>query len=146
MIESLKSKSYQECNEPFINSTQRKIVDRYLLSIDNLYSKLVFTTGKVILYIFENNEWIEMNLEGPLYLYRRNNEENVSSQYRLIVLSRNNMQDFKLNIPNSFYLECQNQAVVFSHLDKNNIFGFWFDNELVVKKFYQVLQHILKNK
>lgn len=144
MIESVKSKSCKEPSEPFINSTQRKIVDRYLLSIDNLYSRLVFTTGKVILLAFENNEWAEMKLEGPLYLYRRNNKENISSQHRLVVLNRNNMQDFKLNIPNEFYLEYQNQAVIFSHSERSTVFGFWFDNELVVKRFYQTLRDILK--
>lgn len=130
------SKSLQSSNISHIKSTQSEMINRYLLSIDSLYLNLEFTAGMVVVYCFEN-EWIEMNFEGALYLYKRND-----LSHRLVILNRNGPSDFKLNIPSEFYVEYQTQFVTFSHLDRNNIFGLWFENEFIAKKLFQKLQEI----
>jgi len=122
-------------SQPFINATQRKIVDRYLQSQDALYTEVVFTAGKVVLHAFKD-EWVETNTEGPLYLYRRRDKEHPQ---RLLVMNRNGAEDFRLEIPREYELEYQEQFVIFSGKDKANIFGFWFDNEAAAKTLFKLL-------
>ena len=116
---------------------QDKILNRYLLSIDPSYEYVIFRASNANIYRFED-EWSEMGIEGSLYIYRRNKDEG----HRLIVFNRKGLNDFKLNISSHFYLEFENQFVIFSYLDKKNIFGFWFDNSQESKKFFKALESL----
>jgi hypothetical protein len=121
------------------NMTQEKILNRYLLSIDSSYDHVEFKAKNAHIYRFEE-EWAEMEIEGSLYIYSRTAERG----YILIVFNRKGLNDFKLNIPKDFYLELDNQFVIFSHSDKKNIFGFWFEQIQEAKDFHQILE-IYKN-
>lgn len=123
-----------------INSKQKEILDRHLRRIDKMYDSIAFSAEKVLLYTYMDN-WCEMGIEGAIYLYKRSG----APSHRLIVFNKKNLNDFKLNIPSDFYLELQEQFVIFSHTDKENIFGFWFEDDLDAKNLYEILTSILKN-
>lgn len=124
-----------------IGTTQEIILNRYLLSIDQNYKSVIFNVAKVSIYRFED-EWNEMGIEGSLYIYKRNADQ----EHRLIVFNRRGLNDFKLNIPKYFYLEIENQFAIFSHTDKKNIFGFWFDEGKTAGKFGKVLESLMGEK
>lgn len=120
-----------------MNSQQHLILNRYLRRMDPGYEEVLFSAQNVLLYSFEK-EWVEMDIEGPLFLYRRKGE--VCN--RLVVFNRSGQKDFKLNIPEIFYLEEQDQFVIFSQNKKERIMGFWSDNESVSKRLYKSLQSL----
>lgn len=105
-----------------------------------------------------------MEIEGPLYLYERTEHHTINEyskddnttndiisditsesreiSFRLIVFNKYNPSDFKLNIPHIFYVEYQNNFVIFSSQEKENIFGFWIEKEEEAIEFYQTLVRI----
>lgn len=117
------------------NMTQEKILNRYLSSIDPSYDYVVFKAGNTYVYRYEE-EWSEMDVEGSLYIYKRI----LDKGHRLIVFNRRGLNDFKLNIPKDFFLEVDNQLVIFSHIDQKNIFGFWFELNQEAEDFYKILE------
>ena len=118
------------------NVTQDIILKRYLLSIDSSYEYVVHRADNVHIYRFEEN-WVEMNIQGSLYIYKRSHDRG----FRLIVFNRKGLNDFKLNIPNEFFLEFEKQFVIFSPTDKKNIFGFWFEQNQEAEDFYKNLKN-----
>ncbi|KAM0680938.1 hypothetical protein GINT2_000750 [Glugoides intestinalis] len=120
-----------------MNSQQQLILNRHLKRIDPEYEEVIFSLRSVLLYIFDK-EWVEIDVEGPLYLYRTKGE----ACSRLIVFNRNGQNDFKLDISGKFYLEEQEQFVIFNQNSKEPIIGFWIDNEESSKRFYKLLSSL----
>lgn len=133
------TQKFRECSEPFVSAEQRKIVDRYLFRKDPEYLSIVFATGKVSVYRYED-EWTEMCVEGPLYLYRRKDSE---YPYSILVMNRNKPEDVKFRISLEYHLEYQERFVICGGKDKKEIFGFLFENEDTAMTLFRVLGEFL---
>lgn len=123
-----------------VTERQKFILNRYIRRIDPDFTEIILTTGKVTLYSFDD-VWTEMSIEGSLQLYRRK----VFPLYRLVVLSRKNINDFKLNCSSDFSFEIKDNFLIFKANGSESIFGLWFEFENDAILVFKQLEKVLKS-
>lgn len=121
----------------FINRQQQTILSRHLKRIDADFVSIILVTGKVCVYRLENG-WTETGIEGPLYLYSRG----TFPLHRLLVFNRKSLQDFKMDVLESFSCELKERLVVFGSEGLEAVFGFWFEDEEDGNTLFRVLEGI----
>lgn len=124
----------------FISKQQQTIINRHLKRMDAGFLGTVLVTGKACIYRFQDR-WIEMGIEGPLYLYTRN----AHPLHRLLVLNRKSLNDFKMDIPDRFNCESKERFIIFNSENREAAFGFWFEDEEDASALFRALEELQTN-
>lgn len=100
--------------------------------MDADFLDIILVAGKACVYRFQD-EWIEMGIEGTLYLYSRG----TSPAHRLVVLNRRSLNDFKMDVLEDFKCEPEGKFVILS--SKRTAFGFWLEDEESASMLFRTL-------
>lgn len=120
-----------------INKQQQEIVCRHLRKMDMDFLDIILVVPKICAYRFQD-EWMEMGIEGSLYLYGRRG----TPACRLVVLNRKSLNDLKMDVSGYFKCEPKGRFVILS--SKRTTFGLWFDDEEGANVLLRTLEGLQK--
>jgi len=94
----------------------------------------------VVLYEFEAPSWKKLDVEGSLFLVKRND----MPRFRLLVLNRNSTDNYQVDITSSFQVQEKDPYLMFRKPD-GTIQGIWFHNGPEREQMAILLQKVVQS-
>ncbi|KAI5180106.1 hypothetical protein NEOKW01_0435 [Nematocida sp. AWRm80] len=119
-----------------------EIINRTLRLKDSNYNHMLLVTHSALLYKY-TEEWIKTEIEGTLYIYRRNTIPST----QLIILNRKTPEDFKLSLDSSLIeIQIEDQFIIVKKETSPmvlEVFGLWFyDTQSFIEVSIALTDHL----
>lgn len=114
----------------------KKIIERYLKSIDEDFLNLVLFTKYTSLYEYKNEEWASLDIYGTFVLYTRKEED-----LQLTIFNRIRLNDFTIKINNLTKVKIHDDILTIL-TDKKETYGIWFNDKNSLFEVYKKIKQL----
>lgn len=113
---------------------------RVLQRQDKNVEDILGTATHVVLYEFVAPSWQKLDVEGSLFLVKRQ----CMPRFRLLVLNRNSTDNYQVDITSTFQVQEKDPYLMFRKPD-GSIQGIWFHNGSERQQMATLLQKVVKS-
>lgn len=123
---------------------------RVLQRLDKTVLDIVGSATHVVLYSFneQSQTWERRNVEGSLFVAKRQPQHQGESRFKLIILNRHSKENMEVPITPSFQMQVREPYLIF-RLDNGNgettIMGIWFHDSNERENISKILQRVIQS-
>lgn len=134
-----------------INDEAKKAANlRVLQRLDGSIHDIVGSATHVVLYSFndKNQAWERRNVEGSLFVAKRQPQNVTESRFKLLILNRHSKENLEVPLAASFQMQVREPYLIFRLDDSGgntNIMGIWFHDSKEREAISKILERVIQS-